>query len=95
VVLNPLRAGMIKEIGDWPWSSYPAMIGAAHTPVWLQTDWLLGQFDPQHDRARGEICGFCARWSRVDKDLRNQVFLGSEGGCCAYASRSFPQTIAR
>jgi len=37
---------MINEIGDWPWSSYPAMIGAVPTPVWLQTDWLLGQFDP-------------------------------------------------
>jgi len=38
VVLNPLRAGMINEIGDWPWSSYPAMIGAVPTLVWLQTD---------------------------------------------------------
>jgi hypothetical protein len=47
VVLNPLRASMVKEIGDWRWSSYPAMIGVEPAPIWLQTDWLLGQFDPQ------------------------------------------------
>ena len=81
VVLNPLRAGMINEIGEWLWSSYPAMIGAAPSPVWLQTDWLLGQFDPQRERAREKYMDFvCAGvglpslWA----DLRNQIFLGSE-----------------
>jgi hypothetical protein len=51
VVLNLLRAGMVKEIGDWPWSSYPTMIGVVPAPVWLQTDWLFGQFDPQRKQA--------------------------------------------
>jgi REP element-mobilizing transposase RayT len=23
VVLNPVRAGMVADAGDWPWSSYP------------------------------------------------------------------------
>lgn len=31
----------------------------------------------------------------ISADLRNQVFLGSEGVCCAYACSSFPRTIAR
>lgn len=27
VVLNPVRAGMVKSAGQWPWSSYRALIG--------------------------------------------------------------------
>jgi REP element-mobilizing transposase RayT len=26
VVLNPVRAGMVSDAGDWPWSSYPARV---------------------------------------------------------------------
>ena len=26
VVLNPVRAGMVDNVADWPWSSYPVMI---------------------------------------------------------------------
>lgn len=29
VVLNPVRAGMVREAGDSAWSSYRAMVGAA------------------------------------------------------------------
>jgi putative transposase len=31
VVLNPVRAGMVKSARDWPWSSYRAMVGAHAT----------------------------------------------------------------
>lgn len=27
VVLNPVRAGMVKAPVDWPWSSYRASVG--------------------------------------------------------------------
>ncbi len=27
VVLNPVRAGMVEQPGDWRWSSYLAMVG--------------------------------------------------------------------
>lgn len=52
VVLNPVRAGMVNDVNDWPWSSYPVMIGSMPTPDWLQTDWLLGQFGRQRNCAR-------------------------------------------
>jgi REP element-mobilizing transposase RayT len=29
VVLNPVRAGMVREAQDWAWSSYRAMVGQA------------------------------------------------------------------
>jgi len=51
VVLNPVRAGMVRNASAWPWSSYHAMIGSEAAPSWLQTDWVLGQFLPQRGRA--------------------------------------------
>jgi hypothetical protein len=38
VVLNPVRAQMVTEAGDWPWSSYRATIGREVAPAWLDTD---------------------------------------------------------
>jgi REP-associated tyrosine transposase len=35
VVLNPVRARMARTPGEYPWSSYRAMIGAAVAPEWL------------------------------------------------------------
>jgi len=27
VVFNPVRAGMVSQAGEWPWSSHRAMVG--------------------------------------------------------------------
>ncbi len=54
VVLNPVRAGLAANAGDWFWSSYQATIGARTAPIWLCTEWTLGFFssDPVQARAR-------------------------------------------
>lgn len=44
VALNPVRAGMVKRVEDWPWSSYGATVGDCPAPPWLKTDWLLSCF---------------------------------------------------
>jgi hypothetical protein len=44
VVLNPVRAGMVRGSRRWRWSSYRAMVGAEAAPELLVTDWILGQF---------------------------------------------------
>jgi len=81
VVLNPVRARMVKEAGNWPWSSYRATIGRQTAPEWLQTDWLLGQFAAKRSRAVSKYkefvyagAGLPSLWSA----LRNQIYLGSE-----------------
>ena len=38
VVLNPVRAGMVNDVGEWPWSSYLVMLGQAAGLKRLQTD---------------------------------------------------------
>ena len=44
VVLNPVRAGMVRSVKDWPWSSYRATTGLSESPQWLTTDWILSAF---------------------------------------------------
>jgi REP element-mobilizing transposase RayT len=81
VVLNPVRAGMVPEIGDWPWSSYRAMVGQGSTPAWLETEWLLGQFGQERSRAQAGYAAFVLQGvakPSVWEGLRHQVFLGGE-----------------
>ena len=49
---NQVRAGMVKDPGDWPWSSYQAMIGLVEAPEFLTTDWILGNFSSDRAQAR-------------------------------------------
>jgi putative transposase len=44
VVLNPLRARMVRSLDEWPWSSHRYLTNDGNPPEWLATDWLLGQF---------------------------------------------------
>jgi len=44
VVLNPVRAGIVKNPRDWPWSSYLDMVGERFAPAWLTTDGVLAEF---------------------------------------------------
>ena len=81
VVLNPVRAGMVADAQDWPWSSYRGMLGLEQVPAWLQTDWLLGQFGPERGMATARYLDFVRAgvglpsiWS----GLNGPTFLGSE-----------------
>ncbi len=80
VVLNPVRAQMVDSPESWPWSSYLAMVGLGEAPSWLETDWLLGQFGKQRQRARQKYAQFVAEGVgvRLWDGLRHQAFLGSD-----------------
>lgn len=81
VVLNPLRAKMVKRLETWPWSSFPATCGQADSPAWLQTDWILGQFGQRRSSAIAKYVAFVhegARLPSVWSQLQGQIYLGSE-----------------
>ena len=44
IVLNPVRARIVKSPSDWKWSSFGATAGTVRPPEYLATDWILGQF---------------------------------------------------
>jgi DNA-binding CsgD family transcriptional regulator len=81
IVLNPVRAGMVRSAKDWPWSSYRATIGRDSGLPYLATDWLLAAFGKRkavaierYKKFVSEGKGQPSPWSF----LRNQIFLGSE-----------------
>ena len=81
VVLNPVRAGMVNDAGDWQWSSYLATLGQNSSSSWLQTDWLLRQFSYERTQAIGRYTdfvragvGLCSIWG----DLQYQIYLGDD-----------------
>ena len=81
VVLNPLRARMIRQLDQWPWSSYPATCGRVAKPDWLQTDFILSQFSAQRARAIAKYRTFVHEGKglpSVWEQLQGQIFLGSE-----------------
>lgn len=42
--LNPVRAGNVNTPGEYEWSSYPAYVGVAHPPEWLNRQHILSYF---------------------------------------------------
>jgi len=60
IVLNPVRAEMVRSAKDWPWSSYRATAGLSTAPKWLHTDWLLAAFAKTKSRAIKHYRAFVA-----------------------------------
>jgi REP element-mobilizing transposase RayT len=81
IVLNPVRAAMVKHPRQWAWSSYRATIGAAVAPVWLTTDDLLAEFGKRRAEARRKYQEFIADGigkESIWKDLKGQIYLGDD-----------------
>ena len=79
VLMNPVRAGLVRAPEDWSWSSYRATVGLGPRPSFLQVDLLLGMFcqdDPAGgaDRFRQFVAAVDARATRVSSCL----LLGDE-----------------
>ena len=79
--LNPLRANMVKRIETYPWSSYPAIVGKAPRPDWLETEWLLSQFGirPEHAMRNYQLFVEEVAWESLEnpaKDLTGGILLG-------------------
>jgi hypothetical protein len=80
VVLNPVRAGMVDAPGQWPWSSYGAMMGTAPVPCWLAVDALLSQFAYARQEARRRFRAFVSEGvgKGIWQGLRQQIYLGDD-----------------
>jgi REP element-mobilizing transposase RayT len=81
VVLNPVRAGLVREAAEWPWSNYRATAALESPPPWLDTGWTAAQFGSGADATAGYAefvragaSSVAAPWRRVT----DQLFLGSD-----------------
>ena len=81
IVLNPVRAQMVRSAKDWPWSSYRATAGLSSTPPWLSTEWLLSAFAKRKSVAAEYFRKFVAEGKgqpSIWTELKNQIYLGSD-----------------
>ena len=81
IVLNPVRAGMVRGPGQYAWSSYRATLGRTPPAAFLTTDWLLGQFGADHTTAQEAYKRFVREGLRAPSPweaLKGQVLLGGE-----------------
>ena len=81
IVLNPVRARMVRATKDWPWSSYRATTGVVASPDWLSTNWLLSSFAKTRKTAIERYREFVSQGKNQPspwENLKNQIFLGTE-----------------
>jgi len=77
---NPLRAGVVKRLADYRWSSYLAYAYGRKAPAWLSTELILSQFNGE-DRFksyREKVQGYANEEKRLWEDFRHGLFLGSK-----------------
>lgn len=80
IVLNPVRAGIVKKASDWPWSSCRATVGPDTGPEWLTTNWLLSQFGSSRKRASTAYRYFVQQGTGIDvkEKMKGGWILGSD-----------------
>jgi putative transposase len=81
ISLNPLRANLVEDPKDWPWSSYLPFIGLAQGISCLSTSWILSQLGADQKSARISYQDLVLSGIHTEsplKQVRGQIFLGSE-----------------
>jgi REP element-mobilizing transposase RayT/AraC-like DNA-binding protein len=81
IILNPVRASMVRAAKDWPWSSYRATAGLTKHDSWLKVDWILSLFSRKKGEAIKQYRLFVSEGRNQpgpwDK-LQNQIYLGDD-----------------
>jgi putative transposase len=60
IVLNPVRAGLVAQPAEWPWSSYRATAGLETPPSFLTLDRVWRSFDADPSTAQRRYAAFVA-----------------------------------
>ncbi len=96
VVLNPIRARIVRRLENWPWSSYRAVAGFDASPQWLDTDWLLSQFGKRRKKAIERYRKFILEGRKVSsplKDARHQLLLGDDAFVARHRTKTKPEEL--
>jgi hypothetical protein len=77
IVLNPVRAKMVKAPGEWVWSSYRATVGELSAPKWLAVEDILSLFSGRRSHYRKFVLEGIDQGT-VWEGLTGQIYLGEE-----------------
>ena len=75
VVLNPVRARICRDAGDWSWSSYAAYFDATAAPAFLTTSFVLELFAQDAPQARPALAQFIEEGRDLAKPVRAAELL--------------------
>jgi REP element-mobilizing transposase RayT len=81
IVLNPVRAQMVRSAKEWPWSSYCSTAGYTEQNEFLTSDWILASFAKRKTIAQKKYREFISNGKGQPspwQSLKNQVYLGNE-----------------
>jgi len=81
IVLNPVRAQMVRSAVNWRWSSYRAMTGQIKKPIFLEVDWVLSAFGKRKSKAIAGYKKFVSEGKNQSSPwstLKNQIYLGGD-----------------
>ena len=79
IVLNPVRAKLVRSARDWRWSSYRATAGQVDPPSFLTLGWLLSQFAGNRGKAIRAYRSFVKQGKGIDvwEAMTASVLIGS------------------
>lgn len=96
VVLDPVRAKMVKKPEQWRWGSYPAHIGSVQGASWLDSDWLLAQFAKRCATTISRYIQFVSEGKGLPSpldDVKHQLALGDDTFVLRAGERVAPENL--
>ena len=77
---NPLRAGMVSRLSDYPWSSYKIYAYGEKSPDWLLTKPILSQFSARdkHKAYRAKAQNYAEEEKSLWEDFRHGLVIGTK-----------------
>ena len=77
---NPLRAGIVRRLAGYPWSSYSIYAYGKKSPEWLLTKPILSLLDTKnkHLAYRKIVQSYSREETKIWEDFRHGLFLGSQ-----------------
>ncbi len=75
---NPLRAGIVRRLREYRWSSYQAYADKTQEVSWLTTELVLGMYGGSRRRFLRAQQEFFEERPNLLEDLRHGLYLGSE-----------------
>ncbi len=100
---NPVAAGLVRAVANWPWSSYAAHVGAVPAEPWLDVDAMHALVLQREPRGPADRRRAAARYAELVADarapspwvegLRQQVFLGDEDFVARTLAQASPASM--